>query len=163
GQDAKALALRRRQAVWALANLGMNLKRFDNLTTADQETALETLELEGAGSSERGKWAKTALQWMDDRRAGKPRGLADDFLTLAPADDPGLREMMAHALNFWENTPDENRRIEDALARLSYDSGNGENTVSLSSDETEQATKGVTRKPGAEIRYNATVALARRG
>jgi hypothetical protein len=161
--DVKALALRRRQAVWALANLGMNLKRFDNLISTEQETALQTLELEAAGSGERGKWAKTALHWMEDRRAGKAGGLGADFLTLANADDPWLREMTALALNFWEGTPEEKSNIEDILVGLSYDMGKGEDTLAWLADDADEVTRSVTRKPGAEVRYNATVALARRG
>lgn len=163
GQEPKALALRRRQAVWALANLGMSLKRFDNLPVADQDAALQTLEEEATGSGERGRWAKTALQSMDDHRAGKPRGLGDDFLTLADADDPWLRQLTALALNFWEGTPREKGRIEDVLVRLSYDMGKGEELLAWLADDAEEVTRSLTRKPGAEVRYNATVALARRG
>jgi hypothetical protein len=162
-QEPRALALRRRQAVWALANLGMNLKRFDTLAEAQQEAVLETLREESSGASERGKWAKAALDWMTDRRAGMERGLGDDFLTLADADDPWLREMTAHALNFWEGTPEEKGRIEDVLVRLSYDAGTGEDRLAWLADDAEEVTRSVTRKPGAEVRYNATVALARRG
>jgi hypothetical protein len=162
GKHSPPEARRRRQAVWSLANLGMNLKRFDNLASADQESALLTLEGEAAGAGERGRWAKAALAWMDDRRAGKPRGLGDRFLTLADADDPGLREMTAHALNFWFGGPEENRRIDETLSRLSYDTGKGQD-VREQQEEPEGGRRTVTRKPGAEIRYNATVALARRG
>jgi hypothetical protein len=162
-QEPRALALRRRQAVWALANLGMNLKRFDNLSEAQQDAALETLRDESSGTGERGKWAKAALERMNDRRAGVERGLGDDFLTLADADDPWLREMTAHALNFWEGTPQEKGRIEDVLLRLSYDSGSGEDRLAWLAEDAEEVTRSVTRKPGAEVRYNATVALARRG
>src|SRR5262249_52140543 len=95
GPDPKALALRRRQAVFALANLGMNLRRFDKLSPAEQEIALAALQEEATGSGERGNWAKAALQRVTDRLAGKPRGLGDDYLTLADADDPYLRELFA--------------------------------------------------------------------
>jgi hypothetical protein len=162
GKDVQAAARRRRQAVWSLANLGMNLNRFDKLTPAEQEAALFTLQEEASASGERGKWAKSALDWLDDRHAGKPRGLGDSFLTLADADDPGLREMTAHALNFWSGGPEENRRIEETLSRLSYDTGKGEDTREQM-ETPKDGRRTVTRKPGAEIRYNATVALARRG
>jgi hypothetical protein len=163
GQEPKALALRRRQAVWSLANLGMNLSRFDNLSEVEQEIALETLQIEAASTGERGKWAKIALEWMQDRRAGKQRGLGEDFLSLSDADDPVLRQMTAHALNFWEGSAEESARIEEMLLRLSYDSGKGEELVAWLADDAEEVTHGFTRKPGAEVRYNAAVALARRG
>ena len=70
---------------------------------------------------------------------------------------------MAHALNFWEGSPDENRRIEDVLVRLTYDTGRGEELLAWLADDAEEVKRSVTRKPGAEVRYNATVALARRG
>src|SRR5438874_1100010 len=54
GQEAKVLALQRRQAVWSLANLGMSLKRFEKLPPAEQDAALETLQREATGSGERG-------------------------------------------------------------------------------------------------------------
>jgi hypothetical protein len=162
GHNPEATARRRRQAVWSLANLGVNLRRFDNLTPAEQQSALLTLEEEATGSGERGKWAKAALEWLDDRRSGRPRGLEDRFLTLAEADDPGLREMVAHALNFWSGGPEENRRIEETLSRLSYDSGKGDERREQR-ENPEDGRRSVTRKPGAEIRYNATIALARRG
>jgi hypothetical protein len=168
GKHSPAGARRRRQAVWSLANLGTNLKRFDNLTPAEQESALQALEAEAAGSGERGRRAKAALAWMDDSRAGKPRGLGESFLTLAEADDPGLREMTAYALNFWptglpaSRGSKEHRRIDETLSRLSYDTGKGQD-VREQQEAPQDGRRTVTRKPGAEIRYNATVALARRG
>src|SRR5260370_27426077 len=125
----------------------MNLKRCDNLIVADRAASLLALEEEAAGSGERGSWAKAALEWMEDRRAGKPRSVGDDFLTLADDGDPGVREMTAHALNFWEGTPEENRRIEDVLMRLSYDSGRGEETRERL-DPSKDGGRNFTRKPG---------------
>ena len=40
GMDPRALALQRRQAVWALANLGENLKRFDKLSVPQKDALL---------------------------------------------------------------------------------------------------------------------------
>jgi hypothetical protein len=166
GRDPKAIALRRRQAVLAVANLGKNLERFDALTTADQETALETLREEAAGAAERGKWAKAALDRTTDRLAGKPRGLGDDYLGLADADDPFLRELFALSLNFWGGDATENQQIDETLDRLSRDTGKGEELLAELAeepDESNAATESFTKYPGLRVRYNATTALARRG
>jgi hypothetical protein len=45
GIDPKNRALRRRQAVWALANLGQNLKRFDKLDDPKKEAVLDQLRV----------------------------------------------------------------------------------------------------------------------
>ena len=47
------------------------------------------------------------------------------LLDRAEADDPFLRKLSALALTFWEGTPAENRRIEEALVRLTHDDGHG--------------------------------------
>ncbi len=67
GLDLKALVLRRRQAVWALANLGENLKRFDALTGPEKDAVLDRM--------------RVAL-W-DAARPGGDRG---DFLKLSAED-----------------------------------------------------------------------------
>jgi hypothetical protein len=163
GQEPKALALRRRQAVWSLANLGMNLKRFDALSPVEQDAALETLKTEAASTSERGRWAKNALEWLQDRRAGKPRALGEDYLGLAEADDPFLRELVAFSLNFWEGDKQENERIDTVLDRLGRDMGKGEELLAQLAEDEDTPTQTITKYPGLKVRYNATVALARRG
>jgi hypothetical protein len=45
GIDPKYRALRRRQAVWALANLGQNLKRFDKLADPKKDAALDSMRV----------------------------------------------------------------------------------------------------------------------
>ncbi len=67
GMEPKGLALRRRQAVWALANLGENVKLFDGLPDRDRAAALDQM--------------RVAL-WD----AAQPGGGRDDFLKLS-ADD----------------------------------------------------------------------------
>src|SRR5438552_3604703 len=52
---------RRWQALWALANLGDNLKRFERLILARQKMVLAELEAEAAGGGERAQWARAAL------------------------------------------------------------------------------------------------------
>jgi hypothetical protein len=170
GPDPKALALRRRQAVLALANLGKNLERFDSLTAEEQEKALEVLREDATGAAERGKWAKEALDRTTARLAGKPRGLGRDYLTLADAEDPFLRELLAVSLNFWSGDAKENEQIDETLDRLSRDTGKGEELLAELADEPDEddaakraATLSFTKYPGLRVRYNATTALARRG
>jgi len=163
GQEPRALALRRRQAVWSLANLGANLKRFENLPLVDQEAALETLSNEAAGSGERGKWAKQALERMEELRAGRRHAIGEDYLALADAEDPFLRELVAFSLNFWEGDAGENQHIDEVLDRLTHDMGTGEESLAQLSDDTDTPTQTITKYPGLKVRYNATIALARRG
>jgi len=150
--------------VWALGNLGMNLKRFDGIPDAEQEAALALLEQEAAaGNGERASWAKGALDALRDRAAGQGGSLGDDYLQLADADDPFLRELFALSLNFWEGKADAKERIEDVLDRLSYDAGKGEEMLAQLADEKDEPTRSVSHYPGLKVRYNAAVALARRG
>jgi hypothetical protein len=150
--DPETVALRRRQAVWALANLGENLKRFDQLAPERKQQVLEQLEEESLGAGgDRPAWAAAALKMLRAREAGQP-DVADvaEVLSRSAADDnPELRELVAFAATFWEGTPEQNKMIEKALARLSYDNGHG------ASEDAEEK--------GRVIRYNATRALARRG
>src|SRR5262249_28010092 len=100
---------------------------------------------------------------------------------------PFLREMTAFALTFWEGSRDPEIRavtpslvfpylvtysrsecdlIEETLIRLTYDSGRGDQLMTPFYDDEEPAvpeSRALTRKPGLSIRYQAAVALARRG
>ena len=163
GMEIKALARRRRQALWALANLGKNLLRFDMLSDDRKDAVLDALREESKVSSERGNWAKESLERLSDRRAGKPHGPGEDFLALADADDPFLRELVAVALNYWQGTPDEEARIEEVLDQLSHDLGTGHEFLRQLAEDEDAPTRTLTKYPGLEVRYNATVALARRG
>src|SRR5439155_60065 len=59
GDSTPALALRRQLAVWALANAGENLKRYDQLPAGRQQAILTQLETEAASAApERGEWAR---------------------------------------------------------------------------------------------------------
>src|SRR5207249_3297183 len=80
-----------------------------------------------------------------------PQGLhVDETLArCARAEDPTLRKFAALALTFWNGSAAENARMEEALVTLSRDDGHG------------KADDAAVR--GREIRYQATLALARRG
>ena len=125
GSDAKLRALTRRQAVWALANLGDGLKRFAKLSNQRRAAIRSQLdeELETASGAPR-EWAEAALAWVDGKASlGVVRALAD----CANEDrDVFLREQAALALNFWEGDATEKALAEDTLLRLARDTGRGE-------------------------------------
>jgi hypothetical protein len=158
GADPETLQLRRRMAALALANLAENLKYLDILSSRERQEIINTLEVEASkGSSERRLLAELAAEYIQARQAGDIRALGVDR-TLAecvkgsnPASqDPILRERIAFALNLWEGSPEENRRMEETLLQLTYDDGRG-------------ATASEVPVRGLEIRYKAVEGLARMG
>jgi len=177
GIDPRAVAQRRWRAVWGLANLGENLKRFDKLPPERRQTVLAELAViaETAGG-ERADWARKSREYLESpvaTRSLQALGVDKALIQCAEDSDPFLREIAAFALNFWEGTARENARIEEVLYKLAADDGHGEDTLAqlrdkpeayyiplLSSENEDQA---LTRVPGLKIRYNATIALARRG
>ncbi len=168
GVDPKAVVRRRLQAVWALATLGDNLKRFDKLAPERQSAILAQLEEEAAvAGRERGDWARAALEHLKGRLTGNPQALGvDQALVKCAADaNPSLRKNTALALSFWEGNPAENARMEQALLRLTRDDGQGQELVEqlLQDDKYQRAAEGISRVPGLSIRYQAALALLRRG
>lgn len=145
-------ALQRQLAVWALANAGENLKRFDHLTPERRQAILAELETEAASAApERAEWARQTLDFLRTRESSTPQGLdvADTLARCAKGEDPTLRKFAALALTFWESSKEENSRMDDALVALSRDDGHG--------GPDDAAVR------GREIRYQAALALARRG
>jgi HEAT repeat protein len=119
GSDPQWKALRRRRAVWALANLGNNMSRFKDLSAKEQEAVLARLEHEADGKGDRARWAKAAL----DHLTGKAALRVDKALAECAADkegDPFLRELVAFALKYWDGP-----EAEKTLIELSHDPGNG--------------------------------------
>jgi hypothetical protein len=164
GLDPRALGARRRQALWALANLGENVKRFDKLPTEQQEAVLA--QLETAASGEQRPAAKEALDYLKSRQEGKPSALGMDRVLskCAEAEDPSLRELAAFTANFWSGTAEENARIEKTLLRLCDDPGKGEEELAKLEDENaEQESRKLVKKPGFRVQVNAAIALARHG
>lgn len=153
GADAATVALRRQLAVWALANVADNLKRFDKLSLERRVEVLSTLDEEAeADSIARREWARASLNFLKTRADQKPQALGVDaaLAECAKSDDPSLRKFVALALTFWEGTPAENQGMEETLLRLAKDDGHG-----APSEESSVR--------GREIRYQAAEALARRG
>ncbi len=166
GAEAKLIAVRRRQVLFSLASLGENLKRFDKLPQERRDAVLEELEGEaGDLKQERGRWAKTALDCLNERRAGWPNthGVAAALVKCARDEDPFLRETAAFAMNFWEGTPQENESMEKTLLQFTYDNGRGDELIARFYEEENRESQAITKIPGLGVRYNATVALARRG
>jgi hypothetical protein len=151
--DAEVLAQRRHLALFSLARLGEKVKGFDNLSEARQQAVLAALEEEAAAAgSRRAEWARDALAMLQAGQTGKPRlgGLDAVFERCAADADADLRKMTAFALNFWDGNADENARLDTVLANLARDDGR---TADGSFDPVR----------ALEVRYNAAVALARRG
>jgi hypothetical protein len=176
GLDPLALNARRRQALWALANLGENVKRFDGISSERQEAIKARLETE-AQSSEQAAAAKAALEHLIHRQQGRPDAFGMDRVveSCAEADDPSVRELAAYVVNFWIGTAQENARMEKALIRLSNDTGKGEDelrkleaekppeTGSLLRLTEKEETQSLIKKPGFRVQANAAIALARKG
>jgi hypothetical protein len=129
GTDEKSLALLRRQAVWALGNLGENLKRYDKLPPARRQSVLSAMEAaEATAPAGTRAWASQTAQYLREVQEGKARGGLGVIAALAEcarAEDPFLREMVAHALNFWEGDAKENALAEKTLVLLAGDKGQG--------------------------------------
>jgi hypothetical protein len=177
GIEPKALNARRRQALWALANLGENVKRFDNLS-AERQDAVKTQLESAAGEGQQASAARSTLDFLTRRQEGRPSALGVDRVVekCADADDPAVREMAAFVVNFWSGSAAENARMEKVLVRLSYDAGKGEDELRQLEEQREpdagglfgrfiekEPTRSLVKKPGFRVQANATVALARMG
>lgn len=146
GHDPEQVVLRRQLAVWALANVAENLKRYDALSAEQRDAILAALATEADspvahGAPLRSQWARETLDFLQARASQAPQALKVDesLAKCAAADDPTLRKFTALALTFWQGSPSENLHMEETLLQLS--------------------------RPGEEreIRYQAVQALARRG
>jgi hypothetical protein len=164
GLEPTALTARRRQAVWSLADLGQNLRHFDEAKQPDQDVILAGVDRLGDEPT-RGDAARTIAKELRDRRAGRPGALGVDktLAKCASADDSFLRELTALALNFWEGSSAENERMEATLLKLAHDDGRGEDRLDAEPDRPADEPKSIQKIPGLRVRFNAVAALARRG
>jgi hypothetical protein len=164
GMEPEALVARRRQAVWALADLGQNLRRFDQAKQPDQDVILAGVERLADGPGH-GEAMRSMAKYLRDRRAGRPSALGVDtaLASSARAEDPFLRELTALALSFWDGTPTENEHMEATLLKLAHDDGRGEDHLDAQADRPAEEPRSVVKSPGLRVRYNAVAALARRG
>ncbi len=177
--DPRMRELRRRQAVWALANLGQNLKRFDKLDDAKKQSVLE--KLNASSDADHADWMRNASGALRDRSegVGDDMGVGDVLIACSrDKGDPYLRELSAFAMNFWRGDAAANARMESALLALTHDDGAGEDKLNELSEDQEESptadmlssltgggngTDAVSKIPGLQIRFNAAVALARMG
>ena len=117
--------MRRRQALWALCNLGENLKAFrDQLKPERQNLVLAKLrkELESADAVRR-RAAKNGLFHLGEfAEADDPEVVHVDrvLAEASRAEDRFLREQLAFAFNFWDGP-----QAEPTLFRLARDNGFG--------------------------------------
>ncbi len=123
GRDPKTKALLRRQAVWALANLGENVKRFASLSSERRDKILGDLQTESLRIGAQSDSARVALQFLQGNQNGT--GVITALAECSKADDPFLRTLVALALTFWEGDGDEKALAEKTLHALAYDDGRG--------------------------------------
>jgi hypothetical protein len=116
--------LQRRKAVWALGNLGENIKGFHKLPAEQQASIRELLEEEAKGSGERARWAANALFYLQKRPPSSvPEGIVPVDQVLAKCarnEDRYLRAQVALVLNFWDSP-----LVEPLLLELARDDGHG--------------------------------------
>jgi hypothetical protein len=127
--EIKGLSMRRRQALWALVNLGSNmqLKFFGKnakedtkvLSAEQKKTILDKLvKIATEGAGQRRQWAEYAHEVLTKKAPSK----VDDILAIcASADDIFLREVTAQACNFWDGP-----KIVPTLVLLARDDGHGD-------------------------------------
>lgn len=166
GMEPEALAERRSRALFALAVLGENLKRYDSLSEVEQSRIDE--ELSSALSNEvQAKWAKPTLTYLQQRRQGKADsfGVIPTLQTCSEDEDPYLRELTALAANFWKGTPQEESILEDLLGRLAVDAGVGEEILQerQARNPESRTTQALSTRKGFQVQVNANLTLARRG
>jgi hypothetical protein len=138
--DPKSVALLRRHAVWALANMGENRKKFDQLPAAERDRVRAVLSQEAAaaGHPSRAENARTALDALDHKDVGvidalrECANLTRELTPQGQPNDPNLRAMTAFALGFWTDTQSRQKEAEQILLKLSdplVENGNGEAVV----------------------------------
>jgi hypothetical protein len=131
GNDAKAVAQTRRHAVWMLANLGDNLKRYQGdaakgykgLSAERRETVESRLKDEAEHGQ--GTRRQVAARTLDYLKGKEDMGVIAALAECAKADDPDLRKYTAFALTFWDGSAKEKELAEQTLLALSRDDGHG--------------------------------------
>jgi hypothetical protein len=127
--------LLRRDAVWALSNLGNNLERLRNLPPERRNKIFQSLHDEAGWDGDREHFAKPALNYvvaldlgLQPPSNGVIEALAEAAEEKGEYSDVFLRELIAHALNFWHGDDNEEKIIEGKvgiLNKLAHDRGDG--------------------------------------
>lgn len=108
----------RRKAVWALGNLGENLKAFAKLPAERRGEIKGYLGEQAAGSGDRAIWARESLRYLEPTSTAS--GVVDVLARCARDDDRFLRRLTALVLNFWDSP-----QTEPILVDLTRDDGHG--------------------------------------
>jgi hypothetical protein len=124
--DLKGNTLQRRMALWALVNMGENLKGFAKMPAEQQQNLIAGLKAEASASTgHRAGWARTALYYLD--KTALPDGnmenvvkVDDTLVAMADAEDRLLRSVTAMSFNFWDSD-----QAEATLLKLASDTGRG--------------------------------------
>jgi hypothetical protein len=183
GIEENQLREQRANALWSLAVLGENINRFDKLPPPDQQSILEKLAVD-LDDPERAKAARDFLLKRADKIADA-MDVDQVAMKCAESEDPFLRELSAFTLNFWFGDDAANQRMDKTLLTLSHDDGRGTMTVEqllnrarrqkklqgesvltdnlLMSPDLNTKTVAYSVPPELNIKFNATIALARRG
>jgi hypothetical protein len=116
--------LQRRKAVWALGNLGDNIKGFHKLPAAQQAEIKDFLKKEATARGDRARWSANALFYLEKQPPSTvPTGITAVDQVLAKCardDDRYLRAQVALVLNFWDSP-----LVEPLLLELARDDGHG--------------------------------------
>ncbi len=116
----------RRMTLWALMNLGENLKGYAKIPSEQQSAVVVTLKDAATGKTSRAGWARTALHYIDKSNVSSRDmpfvvKVDEHLIATAKADDQFLRKLTAMSFNFWG----ELGAVEGALVDLSNDKGRG--------------------------------------
>ena len=120
--DVKGNTLQRRKALWALMNMGENLKGFSKIPDDQRAAVMATLKEESTkAKTPRAAWARTALHYLDAGASGGDVVRVDETLAaVAKSDDRFLRQLVAMSFNFWDGP-----EAETTLLKLAQDTGRG--------------------------------------
>ena len=122
--DLNGNILQRRKALWALINLGENLRSFTTIPAEQRQNLLAGLKEEASSpNSARAGWSRTALYYLD--KTALPSGdlpgivkVDEALVATADADDRFLRKLTGMAFNFWDG-----EQVEATLLKLTKDMG----------------------------------------
>lgn len=123
GPEIKSSTQRRRQALWALANLGQNVQEARKLSPEQRSAIANALHNELSSQGERRDWAQCGSFHLERQTDHSQKNVVQVDLVLATAakaQDRFLREQVAVALNFWDGP-----LVEPTLLLLSRDNGQG--------------------------------------
>jgi hypothetical protein len=122
--DLAGNTLQRRKALWALINMGKNLKDFAQMAPEQKHDLIAKLKAEAlASSGPRADGALTALYYLD-KTALPGRSMQgvvkvdETLVATAEAEDRFLRELTAMSFNFWDGD-----KAEATLLKLASDTG----------------------------------------